>query len=46
MNMVRVIITTLSLFIATAAWAEQHFPAQRERMLQAIQAMARAVARD
>lgn len=41
--MVRVIITTLSLFIATAAWAEQHFPAQRERMLQAIQAMARAV---
>jgi hypothetical protein len=41
-KMIRVIITTLSLVIATAAAAEQHFAVQRERMIQTIQRMARS----
>jgi protein-L-isoaspartate(D-aspartate) O-methyltransferase len=43
LKMIWVIITTLSLVIATAVSAEQHFAAQRERMIQAIQSIATSV---
>ena len=41
--MIPVLITALLLLIATAASPEQHFAAQRERMIQAIQSMATSV---
>jgi protein-L-isoaspartate(D-aspartate) O-methyltransferase len=42
-DMIRALITASSLLIATAAAAETHFTAERERMVQAIQAIARTI---
>jgi protein-L-isoaspartate(D-aspartate) O-methyltransferase len=41
--MIRVLVTALLLLTPTTASAEQHFAAQRERMIQAIQSMATSV---
>ena len=41
--MIRVFITALSLLIATTAVAERDIAAERDRMIQAVEAMARTV---
>ena len=41
--MIRVLVTALVLLIATTAMAEKHFAAERDRMIQAVEAMARIV---
>ena len=43
LKIIRVLVATLSLISATAASADKHFADRRERMLNAVQTMARAV---